>query len=71
MLDIILAYKVPIGWALSLIASTLTVVIFQIRFGLSPLIAIPVGVLAFITVSVLWARFLYILEGGPPDPPPR
>jgi hypothetical protein len=66
MMNFVLAYKAGIGWALSLIAATLTVIIFQVTFGFGPLVAIPVGVLAFVTMSVLWARFLYSVEGQAP-----
>jgi hypothetical protein len=68
MLNTLLAFKAEIGWLLSLIAATLTVAIFQVTFGFSALVAVPVGVLAFVTMFVVWARFIHILS--PPGPPP-
>jgi uncharacterized membrane protein YkvI len=62
MLNTILTYKAPIGMALSLMAATLTVAIFQVTFGFSALVAVPVGVLAYVTMFVVWARFLHTLE---------
>ena len=68
MLNTILTYKAPIGLALSLLAATMTVAIFQITFGFSALVAVPVGVLAYVTMFVVWLRFLNILEGNEPPP---
>ena len=65
MLNTLLVYKTEIGWMLSLIAATLTVVIFQVTLGFSAFIAVPVGVFAFVTIFIVWARFLHTLE--PPD----
>ena len=66
MLNVILAYKTGIGWVLSLIAATVTVVIFQITFGFGSFVAVAVGVLAFVSTTILWARFLNTLEGHEP-----
>jgi hypothetical protein len=66
MLDTILAYKAGIGWVLSLITSSLTVILFQLVFQFSPFVSVAVGVLAFVTTFVLWTRFLFVLEGVPP-----
>lgn len=66
MLNTLLAYRTGIGWALSLIAATVTVVIFQITFRFSSFVAVPVGVLAFVTTTLLWARFLNSLEHQEP-----
>jgi hypothetical protein len=63
----IFAYKAGIGWALSVIAATATVVIFQMVFGLSWLISVPAAVLAYVTVTTLWARYLNSIEH--PEPP--
>lgn len=62
MLNTILTYRAPIGMGLSLIAATLTVAIFQVTFGFSGFVAIPVGVLAYVSMFVVWARFLHMLE---------
>ena len=67
MVNIILAYRAGIGWVLSLIAATVTVMIFQVTFGFGPLVAVPVGVLAFVSTSVMWASFVNSLT--PPGPP--
>jgi hypothetical protein len=67
MLETIIAYKAGIGLLLSWVAATVTVIIFQIAFEFSPFVAVLVGVLAFVTVFVLWSRFLVILEGLPPE----
>jgi hypothetical protein len=66
MLNFLLAYGAAIGWVLSLIAATVTVVIFQITFGFSSFIAVPVGVLAFVSMTILWARLLHTLGHEPP-----
>jgi hypothetical protein len=66
MLNILVTYGAGIGWALSLIAATVTVVIFQITFGFSSFVAVPVGVLAFVSMTIVWARFLHTLGHEPP-----
>jgi hypothetical protein len=58
----LLAYKTGIGSALSMIAATATVIIFQSFFGMSWFIAIPAAVLAYLTMPVLWARYINSLE---------
>jgi hypothetical protein len=67
MLNTIVTYGTGIGLVLSLAAATLTVVIFQITFGFSALVAVPVGVLAYVSMFVVWTRFLHTLQ--PPGPP--
>ena len=58
MRDFLLAYRVGIGFVLSMIAATLTVIVFQASFGLAWYIAVPAGVLAYVTALVLWNRLL-------------
>ena len=62
----LLAYKTGIGYALSMIAATATVIIFQSFFELSWFIAIPAAVLAYLTMPVLWARYINSLEQKKP-----
>lgn len=58
----LLAYKNGIGSALSMIAATATVIIFQSFFEMSWFISIPAAVLAYLTMPVLWARYINSLE---------
>jgi hypothetical protein len=53
MLDFLLANKVAVGQALGLIAATATVIIFENVLGWAWYIAIPVAVLAFVSMPVL------------------
>ncbi len=61
-----LTYKTEIGWALSIVAATATVAIFQIVFEISWLISVPVGILAYVTATVVWARYINSLEHHKP-----
>jgi hypothetical protein len=58
----LLAYKNGISSALSMIAATATVIIFQSIFEMSWFISIPAAVLAYLTMPVLWARYINSLE---------
>jgi hypothetical protein len=58
MLNLLLAHKTAIGQILSVVGATATVVIFEYSFGLAWYISIPVGVLAFVTMPMLWAELL-------------
>jgi cytosine/uracil/thiamine/allantoin permease len=62
----LLAYKTGIGTALSMIAATATVIIFQSFFELSWFISIPAAVLAYLTMPVLWSRYINSLEQKKP-----
>ena len=62
----LLTYRAGIGSALSMIAATATVIIFQSAFGLSWFISIPAAVLAYLTIPVLWYRYLNSLERQEP-----
>lgn len=53
MLNFLLANKLAIGQALGLIAATATVIIFENVLGWSWYLAIPVAVLAFVSMPVL------------------
>ena len=61
MRSALLAYRMAIGLVLSAIAATVTVVIFESVFELSVYISIPVGALAYVTMLVMWFRFLDFL----------
>ena len=53
MLDFLLANKLAVGQALGLIAATMTVIIFENVLGWAWYVAIPVAVLAFVSMPVL------------------
>lgn len=58
MLNMLVRYKKEMGLALGMIAATATVIIFEIVFGLSSLISIPAAILAYVTVFIVWTRYL-------------
>jgi hypothetical protein len=58
MLNLLLAHRTAIGQILSVIGATATVVIFEYSFGMAWYISIPVGVLAFVTMPMIWAELL-------------
>ena len=58
MLNLLLAHKIVVGRMLSMIGATATVVIFEYSFGLSWYISVPAGVLAYVTMPILWAGLL-------------
>jgi hypothetical protein len=58
MLNTLVTYRNGIGQALSAVAATATVVIFQSYFELSWYISIPAGALAYVSMPFLWTRIL-------------
>ena len=66
MLDTIVAYRMGIGQALGVVGATATVVIFEQYFGFDWYISIPVAVLAYVSMPILWTRFLdaLMLQSG-------
>jgi hypothetical protein len=66
MLNTLLRFSNEIGQALALIACTITVVYFEYVFDWSWYAAIPVGVLAFISMLTVWWRFIGYLESQRP-----
>ena len=53
MLEFLLANKLAVGQALGLIAATVTVIVFENVLGWGWYVAIPVAVLAFVSMPVL------------------
>lgn len=58
MLNFLLANKLALGQALGLIAATGTVIIFENVLGWAWYVAIPVAVLAFVSMPVLLVAVL-------------
>ncbi len=58
MLNFLLAHKTVIGRILSVIGATATVVIFEYFFELSVYIAVPVAVLAYVTMPIVWSELI-------------
>ena len=58
MLNFLLAHKIAIGRILSVVGATATVVIFEYFFELTVYIAVPVAVLAYVTMPMLWAELV-------------
>src|ERR1700730_9532266 len=58
MLNWLLAHKIAIGQVLSVVGATATVVIFENYFELAWYISVPVGVLAYVTMPILWTGLL-------------
>ena len=52
MLNFLLAHKIAIGRILSVVGATATVVIFEYFFELSVYIAVPVAILAYVTMPM-------------------
>jgi hypothetical protein len=72
MLDLLLVHQIAIGRILSVVGATATVVLFEYAFELAWYISVPVGVLAYVTMPMLWAELLRSLvrpTGGRGDPP--
>jgi hypothetical protein len=65
MLNTLLRFRSEIGQVLALIACTITVIYFEYVFGWS-WYAIPVGVLAFVSMLTIWWRFIGYLESQRP-----
>jgi hypothetical protein len=58
MLDFLLAHKIAIGRILSVVGATATVVIFEYYLELTVYISVPVAVLAYVTMPMLWAEVI-------------
>ena len=58
MLNWLLAHKTAIGRVLSVVGATVTVVIFEYSFELAWYISVPVAVLAYVTMPILWTGLL-------------
>ena len=58
MLNWLLAHKIAIGQALSVVGATATVVIFENFFELAWYISVPVGALAYVTMPIVWNELL-------------
>ena len=58
MLEFLLANKLAVGQALGLIAATATVIVFENVLGWAWYVAIPVAVLAFVSMPVLLVAVL-------------
>jgi hypothetical protein len=58
MLEFLLAHKTAIGRMLSVVGATATVVIFEYFFERSVYIAVPVAVLAYVTMPILWTELI-------------
>jgi hypothetical protein len=58
MLDFLLAHKIAIGRILSVVGATATVVIFEYFLELTVYISVPVAVLAYVTMPMLWAEVI-------------
>jgi len=58
MLNWLIAHKAAIGLLLSVVGATATVVIFENSFGLGWYISVPAGVVAYVTMPIMWAALL-------------
>jgi hypothetical protein len=58
MLNVLLTHKYAIGQILGAIAATLTVIVFENVLGWDWYVAIPVAVLAYVSMPVLWVAVL-------------
>jgi len=58
MLDWLNAQKKTIGLILSVVGATATVVIFESSFELPWYIAVGAGVVAYVTMPIIWAALL-------------
>ena len=58
MLNFLLAHRIIIGRLLSVVGATATVVIFEYFFELSVYIAIPVAVLTYVTMPIVWNELI-------------
>ena len=58
MLNFLLAHKIAIGRILSVVGATATVVIFEYFFELSVYVSVPVAVLAYVTMPIMWTALL-------------
>lgn len=58
MMNFLLTHKIAIGQILGAIAATLTVIIFENVLEWDWFVAIPVAVLAYVSMPVLWVAVL-------------
>jgi hypothetical protein len=58
MLDFLLAHKIAVGRILSVVGATATVVIFEYFLELTVYISVPVAVLAYVTMPMLWTEVI-------------
>jgi hypothetical protein len=58
MLDFLLAHKIAIGRILSVVGATATVVIFEYFLELTVYISVPVAVLTYVTMPMLWTEVI-------------
>jgi hypothetical protein len=58
MLDFLLAHKIAIGRILSVVGATATVVVFEYFLELTVYISVPVAVLAYVTMPMLWTEVI-------------
>ena len=58
MLDWLITNKRTIGLALSVVGATATVVIFENSFDLPTYVAVGAGVVAYITMPIMWTALL-------------
>jgi hypothetical protein len=58
MLNFLLAHKIVVGRLLSVVGATATVVIFEYFFELSVYIAVPVAVLTYVTMPIVWNELI-------------
>ena len=58
MLDWLIANKTTIGLVLSVVGATATVVIFESSFELPWYIAVGAGVVAYVTMPIMWSALL-------------
>jgi len=58
MLNFLLAHKIAIGRIISVVSATATVVIFEYFFELTVYISVPVAVLAYVTMPMLWTELI-------------
>jgi hypothetical protein len=66
MLNTLLRFRSEIGQVLALIACTITVIYFEYVFEWRWYASIPTGVLAFVSMLIVWWRFIAYLEGQRP-----
>ena len=62
MLHTLIRFRSEIGQVLGLMACTVTVIYFEYVFDWSWYVAIPVGVLAFVSMLTVWGRFITYLQ---------
>jgi hypothetical protein len=58
MLDWLIAQKKTIGLILSVVGATATVVIFESSFELPWYIAVGAGIVAYVTMPIMWTALL-------------